>query len=232
MRSIGEIIASYRKKMGISQVELSNMLRIHGCNLTNKAVSAWEKNVAEPGSSVLLLLCRLLNITDIYGEYYGDNSANPMSALNEEGKAKAMEYIELLRDSGKYTPARAVMIPFRRSIKLFDIPASAGTGSFLDGENYTVLEVGEEVPSEADFGIRISGDSMTPRFINGQIVWVHQQETLAAGEIGIFCLDGNAYCKKLKDDEDGLFLISLNTRYEPIPVTENNSFKVFGKVVG
>lgn len=232
MRSIGEIIATYRKKMGISQVELSNMLRTHGYNLSNKAVSTWEKDVAEPSSSVLLLLCKLLNITDIYGEHYGYNPDNPMSTLNEEGKAKAIEYIELLRDSGKYTPAQAIIIPFRRSIKLFDIPASAGTGSFLDGENYTVLEVGEEVPSDADFGIRISGDSMEPQFINGQIVWVHQQEDLATGDIGIFYLDGNAYCKKLKDDDDGLFLISLNNRYEPIPVTENNSFKVFGKVVG
>lgn len=232
MRSIGEIIATYRKKMGISQVELSNMLRTHGYNLSNKAVSTWEKDVAEPSSSVLLLLCKLLNITDIYGEHYGNNPDNPMSALNDEGKAKAIEYIELLRDSGKYTPAQAIIIPFRRSIKLFDIPASAGTGSFLDGENYTVLEVGEEVPSDADFGIRISGDSMEPQFINGQIVWVHQQETLATGDIGIFYLDGNAYCKKLKDDEDGLFLISLNNKYAPIRVTENNSFKVFGKVVG
>lgn len=111
-------------------------------------------------------------------------------------------------------------------------PASAGTGSFLDGENYTMLEVGEEVPADADFGIRISGDSMEPQFINGQIVWVHQQETLSTGEIGIFYLDGNAYCKKLKDDAEGLFLISLNTKYEPIQVKENDSFKIFGKVVG
>lgn len=82
------------------------------------------------------------------------------------------------------------------------------------------------------FGIRISGDSMEPQFINGQIVWVHQQESLSTGEIGIFYLNGNAYCKKLIDDADGLFLVSLNTKYEPIPVTETASFKVFGKVVG
>ncbi len=95
-----------------------------------------------------------------------------------------------------------------------------------------MLEVGKEVPANADFGIRISGDSMEPQFINGQIVWVHQQETLSTGEIGIFCLDGNAYCKKLKDDAEGLFLISLNIKYEPIKIKETDSFKIFGKVVG
>ena len=232
MRSIGKIIATYRKKMGISQVELSNMLRTHGYNLSNKAVSTWEKDVAEPSSSVLLLLCKLLNITDIYGEHYGDNPDNPMSALNEEGKAKAIEYIELLRDSGKYTPAQAIIIPFRRSIKLFDIPASAGTGSFLDGENYTILEVGEEVPYDADFGIRISGDSMEPEFEDGQIAWVLKQDMIENGEIGIFSLNGEAYIKKLQDDPNGVFLISLNEKYPPIPVREHDRFDILGKVVG
>lgn len=58
-----------------------------------------------------------------------------------------------------------------------------------------MIEVGEEVPDNADFGIRISGDSMEPQFVNGQIVWVHQQNNLETNEIGIFFLDGNAYCK-------------------------------------
>lgn len=189
MRSLGKIISTHRKKMGISQIELSNMLGKYGYHLTNKVVSTWEKDVAEPSSSVLLLLCKLLNITDLYGEYYGENPDNPLSALNEEGRVKANEYIELLKISGMYAPKQASIIPFRRNIRLFDIPASAGTGSFLDSDDYTLLEVGEEVPADADFGIRISGDSMEPQFINGQIVWVHQQETLITGDIGIFyCL--------------------------------------------
>jgi phage repressor protein C with HTH and peptisase S24 domain len=232
MHSLGEIIAKYRKKNKLSQKELSNMLGNIGYHTSNTSVSNWEKNFSEPTSSMLMAVCRVLGITDLYGEYYGVNPDNPLSELNEEGKEKVLEYISLLVDSGKYTPEKVTVIPFTRMIKLFDIPASAGTGSILDGENFTELEVGEEVPADADFGIRISGDSMEPRFINGQIVWIKQQDALLNGEIGIFYLDGNAYCKKLKDDEDGLYLISLNSKYNPIPVTDNNSFKVFGKVVG
>lgn len=232
MRSLGEIIAKHRKKMGLSQVDISKMLRIYDISITNKAVSTWEKDVAEPSSSILLILCKILNITDIYGERYGENPDNPLASLNDEGKTKALEYIELLKKSGMYEPVQATIIPFRRKIRLFDIPASAGTGSFLDSDDFTMLEVGEEVPTEADFGIRISGDSMEPQYINGQIVWIHQQETLSDREIGIFFLDGDAYCKKLKDDTDGLFLISLNTKYKPIPIKAETNFKIFGKVVG
>lgn len=232
MRSLGEIIAKHRKKIGLSQVDISKMLGTYGISITNKAVSTWEKDVAEPSSSVLLILCKILKITDIYGDRYGENPDNPLASLNDEGKAKALEYIELLKKSGMYEPVQATIIPFRRNIRLFDIPASAGTGSFLDSDDFTMLEVGEEVPADADFGIRISGDSMEPQFINGQIVWIHQQETLSDGEIGIFFLDGDAYCKKLKDDTDGLFLVSLNKKYAPIPIKTETNFKVFGKVVG
>ena len=230
MKKLGNIIATYRKQNNLSQMQLSEILMKNGFKASNKAVSSWEKDTTEPSASLLLFLCKLLGITDIYGENYGNNPSNPLSGLNEEGKEKALDYIQLLVDSGRFQ--NATIIPFRRKIRLFDIPASAGTGNFLDGDNFTEVEVGEEVPATADFGIRISGDSMEPRFVNGQIVWVQKQDTLNNGEIGIFFLEGNAYCKKLQDDEQGLFLISLNSKYEPITVTENQTFKIFGKVVG
>lgn len=92
--------------------------------------------------------------------------------------------------------------------------------------------MGAEVPETADFGIRISGDSMEPRFINGQIVWVEQTKQLNNGDIGIFFLDGNAYCKKLQESADSTSLISLNTKYAPIVISETSSFYTFGRVVG
>ncbi|MFI3214628.1 MAG: S24 family peptidase, partial [Eubacteriales bacterium] len=71
-----------------------------------------------------------------------------------------------------------------------------------------------------------------PKYINQQIIWVHQQDTLQNGEIGIFCLNGDAFCKKLQDDSEGLFLISLNKKYPPRAVDETDLLTIFGKVVG
>ena len=65
---------------------------------------------------------------------------------------------------------------------------------------------------DTTFGVRISGDSMEPEFHDGQIAWVLQQESVANGEIGIFALNGEAYIKKLQNDKDGIFLISLNEK--------------------
>ena len=55
---------------------------------------------------------------------------------------------------------------------------------------------------------------------------------LENGEIGIFYLNGDAYIKKLQEDKNGVFLISLNEKYSPIPVGENDRFDILGKVVG
>ena len=38
--------------------------------------------------------------------------------------------------------------------------------------------------------------------------------------------------KKLQNDKDGIFLISLNEKYAPIKVSENDRLDIFGKVLG
>ena len=107
-------------------------------------------------------------------------------------------------------------IPFR-SIDIFENAVSAGTGNFLvDGPKETVHIDESILPEDTTFGVRISGDSMEPEFHDGQIAWVLQQESVANGEISIFTLNGEAYIKKLQNDKDGIFLISLNEKYAPV----------------
>ena len=119
-----------------------------------------------------------------------------------------------------------------RVLPLYRLAVSAGTWEFLDGDGYDSVEVGEEVSPLADYGVRISGNSMEPRFVNGQIVWVRKQETLRHGEIGIFLFNGSGYCKRLERTGNRLELVSLNSAYPPIRVTAGDEFRVFGKVVG
>ena len=232
MYSVGKIIANARKKNNLLQPDLAKLLQQRGFDITHKAISKWETGNSEPSVTMFMEICRILNITNIYEEYFGENPSDPLSKLNQEGKAKALEYIELLDISGKYQKQPAELLPYSRSLRLFDMPASAGPGNFLDSSNYEMISVGNEVPHHADYGIRISGDSMLPRFVSGQIVWVAQQDTLESGEIGIFFLDGNVYIKKFKQSPKEAQLISLNTSYKPIPILSESSFKILGKVVG
>lgn len=72
------------------------MLTNYGINVSNAAISAWEKDISTPNVTQFFALCKILGITDIYNEFIGFNHDDPLSRLNEEGKAKALEYINLL----------------------------------------------------------------------------------------------------------------------------------------
>jgi len=116
----------------------------------------------------------------------------------------------------------------KRLMRLYDVPVSAGCGNYLDHGSHEMIEVDSTVPNTADYALRISGDSMMPRFVDQQIIFVHEQPSLDEGEIGVFCLNDEVYLKKLGRG----CLISLNSRYEPIPIREYDDLSVFGKVVG
>ena len=138
----------------------------------------------------------------------------------------------ILGITNMYEKQVAKIIPFR-SIDIFENAVSAGNGNFLvDGPKETVRIDESILPEDTTFGVRISGDSMEPEFHDGQIAWVLQQESVANGEIGIFALNGETYIKKLQNDKDGIFLISLNEKYAPIKVGENDRLDIFGKVLG
>ena len=227
----GEILAARRKERGLSQMELAERLTALGCEVSNQAVSKWEKDMTLPNARQFLLLCEALEIADIRGEF-SEGRSGLLSGLNAEGRRRAQDYIQLLRESGRYAlrPAEREVLPLRR-LPLYSLAVSAGTGQFLDGEDYEMVEVGAEVPEGSNFGVRVSGDSMEPRFHNGQTVWVRQQRSLMTGEIGIFLYDGSAYLKQLVARDGHVALHSLNPRYDDIPISDALPLRVLGKVL-
>lgn len=233
MNSIGKILQNRRKELGLTQPDVNKELKQFGYSMNHAAISSWERNVTQPNATQFLALCKILGITNIYDTFIGEYTPdNPFSELNEEGIQKAKEYIYLLIKSGDYTREDTSVLPSYREIRLFDLPASAGTGEFLDSDNFEMNRSRKlKSAPEADFGTESTVTVWNPGYINGQIVWVQQTEELESGEIGIFYLDGNAYCKKLDCSRAGTFLVSLNQKYDPIQITKNNSFKIFGKVV-
>lgn len=227
----GEIIARRRKELRFSQAELAARLTAAGWPVTNQALSKWEKGVTLPNARQFLALCEALEIEDIRGAFCEGGGEGLLARLNREGRRKALDYIQLLRDSGRYgLPREPEELP-ARCLPLYSLAVSAGTGQFLDGEDYEMVEVGAEVPEGANFGVRVAGDSMEPEFHDGQTVWVRQQRSLMTGEIGIFLYDGSAYLKKLVALEDSMALRSLNPKYPDIVVSPELPLRVLGKVL-
>ena len=120
-------------------------------------------------------------------------------------------------------------------INVYDQPAAAGLGNYLDEPPFHVEQYPADViPDQADFGIIISGDSMEPKVHDGGTVFVQAAPTIDAGKIGIFVLNGKSYCKKLAVDRENrqIRLVSLNDKYEDIVVGEFDQFYTVGRVLG
>lgn len=229
MMDIGRILCEKRREAGLSQAELADALGVYGVFVTNQAISKWENGSTLPSAAQFLALCRALGIGDISSEFIPNGGV--LAGLNATGRKMALDYISLLRDSGRYSTAPEPVSIRTRSLPLYSIAVSAGTGQFLDSEHYDMTEVGPEVPDSANFGVKVAGDSMEPRFHNGQTVWVSQQHSLMTGEIGIFLYDGCAYLKQLKALGDHLVLHSLNPAYDDIEISPELPLRVLGKVI-
>ena len=117
----------------------------------------------------------------------------------------------------------------RRNIRLYDMAVSAGVGEFLSDNARTDIVIPDDPrTADADYALRISGDSMEPKYHSGDILLIQTAEYVEEGELGIFVLDGAGFFKKYGGDH----LISLNPAYPPIRLKDFEQVSCCGRVVG
>ena len=96
-------------------------------------------------------------------------------------------------------------------IREYVTPAAAGIASPAEGDDYVMVPRDKNVPKDADFAVRIDGDSMEPYIADGSRVYVSRTNELKIGDVGIFFVDGNIKCKQYCEDNFGnIYLLSLN----------------------
>ena len=128
------------------------------------------------------------------------------------------------RYAGEPTPRTG-----KRQISLFELPVSAGVGVYLDESQAEMIQIPDsEKTADADYALRISGNSMEPKYHNGDILLVQSAESVESGELGIFLLDGSGFFKVFGGDR----LLSLNSDYGPILLKDFSSVQCKGRVVG
>lgn len=235
--AISQRLREARRRAGLSQRDVYQMLGIG-----QSTFSSWECGVSEPSIAIFLKLCDFYGIVDIRGYFCGEDESavhtlpdarerevlEKLSHLSERSVMAVMncldfEYETTISERRQTRQARL------RKIRVFVQPAAAGIGNYLDSVDAEELLL--DAPESADIGIRISGDSMEPRIHDGEIVFVKYQPSVEPGEIGIFNLNGDAYCKKLEYLEGEPHLVSLNPAYRPIKVHEGDDIITVGRVL-
>lgn len=228
---IGRRIQTWRKENGLSLVELCALLEKSGVEVKRSALNKWELGETVPNGYQLLALCELFGLDESVNYFTGRDE------FNAEGRRKLREYRRDLLDSGNYAPPRENVRLRRMPVSL--LSASAGTGDYLQEENFEYVDVPEdEVPEWASFGVHVNGDSMEPVYHDGQLVWIHLCQSLRPGEVGLFTLDGCGYIKlyteQAGEDPSGPprpVLVSYNQGYSPISVAWDADLQIVGKVL-
>lgn len=230
--SLGERIRKARDAKGLKQSELAEMIEVKSAGV----ISNWEKDINKPDADKIIKLCEVLGISASYLlDYYG----NTISVSIEE-----QEHIKKYRTLDPYGQKavtsvldiefeRCTYIPEPNREELIEVsinyaPVSAGFGDELeDYEQWEKASVPLTPESrKADFILVVDGDSMEPKFHNGDYILVRKQPAVDIGQIGIFGVDGKGYVKKYGGDK----LISLNKKYPDIPLDEES--RCFGLVLG
>jgi len=230
-----------RKMLKLNQSDFGKKLGV-----TNTAISKLEKGERNFTDQMIKSICREYNVS----EEWLRNGGNPdqmflrrspvigqfeqiIDDFSLEELKKINEFMEMLikvKEGSKVIQIRDHLEYISRP--LYDLPASAGNGQFLDGSHYEMVDFpASVVPPDSTFCVRVAGDSMEPQFYDQDIVFVRQMPIINSGEIGVFVLNEEGFIKKYVCEGELCSLVSLNPAYEPIVIGEADRLKVVGKVV-
>ena len=243
MIKIGDVIKQLREEYNLSQTELAKRL-----NVGRSTIAMWENNERIPSEDKKEEIADFFNIdmnylygkTDIKNSYKEQISQSFVCSLEEQNHIKKYRTLDVY---GKKQVDSVLSNEIERmkeqSLEMVEEPTpymyakteyltglSAGTGLFVfDDVPTQVIEVPKQYKN-ADFVIGVTGNSMEPKFYDGDKVAVQKMDTINIGDIGVFMHDGSGYIKELGHDK----LISLNRECSNIDINETT--KCIGKVLG
>ena len=210
----GDRLRGRREELGLTRTELAERLGV-----STSAVSNYENGLSFPKEEVML---RLFDGLETEPNALFRDSFRSGAGVLSHSERQLLDRYRGLSPKGRETVRSVVdaLCDYRdeleeaerepRVIPLYRSPAAAGYASPVFGTDFEELTVTEEVPRGAEFAVRIQGDSMAPWIPDGSVVYVNR-DPLKAGDVGIFWVDGDMFCKQYYKDPAGVvYLFSLN----------------------
>lgn len=152
------------------------------------------------------------------------------SAENMEKIARALGVsVEYLLGKEEISIAKMTALT-SRDVKIL---GSVAAGVPITAQEDVIGTVYTDSDKRDIFALRVKGDSMSPRIMDGDIVLVHQQETAEDGDLVIAMINGEATCKVLKRSHGVVTLVPFNAAYPPFIYSQQEAeeLHILGKVV-
>ncbi len=229
----GDIISDARHRAGLTQQEVGRALGI-----SKNMVTHWEAGRVKPDLNLIPELCGVLHLT--LEEFFRQPAASDGMSAHELDLLKAYRTLssrdklifecalmktQELGEEALWARCRADFIPMYRNHQT----AAAGIAASLDAaEGERVFIRRNRLSERAREIVTVNGDSMRPKYLNGQDVYVETAANLRIGEIGIFVVNGAGYIKQRQADR----LHSLNPAYPDILLRDTDDVRCYGRVLG
>ena len=209
-----------REEMGMSQSRVAQALDISRMSYSN-----WEAGKTKPNQKNLSALATLFKVIPAYFESE-HQIVETYLQLNEGNQIKLEKYADKLLQS----QATKVVQLFPIQV-LSDLSLSAGPGSSYFDE-YETTQVLADQDYKYDIAAWIQGDSMEPKYINGEVALIRETGFDYDGAVYALSWEGKSYIKKIYREEAGFRLVSLNPAYSDLFVPLDDDFRIVGKVIG
>lgn len=244
-KEIGEKLKAKRISCGMTQQEVAEKI-----GRKQPIVGHWETGYSQPDANTLFMLCDIYGTTvdDVFGFTPKENFTK--SEYDHIQKYRALdphgqETVSYILDRESDRVKKYGKLSERGIINLIEVPpttdiskvipywkegAAAGSGIYQlnDTESVPMKLFVTSITRQADFIIKVSGESMSPDYHDGDKVLVSQKAVVQLGEVGIFVKNGSSYIKEMGTME----LISRNPDYPNIPVNDFDNVVCLGKVIG
>ena len=128
-------------------------------------------------------------------------------------------------------PKEAITIDMTENLR--PVYESIVAGVPIEAQTEIVDQVAINAPNpEQYFGIKVKGESMIDAGItDGCTAIFRAQQNADSGQIVAACINGETTLKKYTVVGDTIILMPANHEFEPIVVTDNDEFHIYGVLV-
>ncbi len=227
---IGIKIKKLRQSLGLTLEEIANFVGVG-----KSTVAKWESGkIANMKRDKIASLSKILKVSPTYLMGWEKEI--------EEGLAAAKYTLDLANKNGVIDVTDALLygkvvpISLSNSVKI-KVYGSAPAGIPLEA----IEDIAEEIDIPAEWvkdgsqyiGLQVKGDSMYPKYIEGDIVIVKLQPDCESGQDCVLYVNGyDATLKRVRKTNYGIMLQPLNPNYEPKEYDySDSSVKILGVVV-
>lgn len=204
MSDIYERIKSRREELGLTTEELAQRMGYK----TRSSITKIETGKADIPQSKVKAFARALQTTTAY--LMGDDDA---------------------REARPSIPAGFEPLP---EMAMVPLVGTIACGTPILAEQNVEARIGVPAAWRADFALTCKGDSMAPRYLDGDIVCIRCQPQVENGQIAAVLIGEEATLKRFYQNGDTVTLQAENPAYSPLVYRgeELNEIRVEGRVVG